>query len=216
MALPAFLSNHIATQAARPRGVFGRALGRIMSLETGRTNREAVDLLAPEDGNAILEVGYGHGRTLREIARCASVRLAGVDHSEAMRRQAAARNRRLVRAGRLDLRQGDAAALPFANGSFDRALCVHTLYFWPDLDDPLSELARVLAPGGVLVLGYRDKRDIESFDRYPAPTYLFRSTEEIEAGLSSAGFGKLSTTRSSGPMPACLTVATRLGAHDGA
>ncbi len=216
MALPAFLSSRIATQAARPTGLFGGVLGRIMFFETARTNREAVDLLAPEDGDAILEVGYGHGRTLREIARRASVRLAGVDRSEAMRRQAAARNRTLVRSGRLDLRQGDVASLPFANDSFDRALCVHTLYFWPDLEAPLSELARVLVPEGVLVLGYRDKRDIQSFDRYPPPTYLFRSSEEIEAGLSSTGFGKLSTTRSPGPMPTCSTVATRLGTQDGA
>lgn len=209
MFLPTSLSSRIATQAAKPTGLFGQLLGRVMSFETGDANRVGVDLLSLRDGDDVLEVGYGHGKTLQEIARRASVRLAGIDHSDAMRRQAAVRNRSLVRSGRLDLRRGDAAALPFANEAFDRALCVHTLYFWRDLGGPFAELARVLVPEGLLVLGYKDTRDVQSFDRYPAPTYLFRPRPEIEAALVEAGFDRVATSRSEGPAPICFTVATR-------
>ncbi|MFL5297031.1 MAG: class I SAM-dependent methyltransferase [Phenylobacterium sp.] len=46
----------------------------------------------------------------------------------------------------------DAAALPFADGSFDVVLACHMLYHLPDPAAGLAEIARVLAPGGVAVL----------------------------------------------------------------
>jgi ubiquinone/menaquinone biosynthesis C-methylase UbiE len=56
-----------------------------------------------------------------------------------------------------DLHLADAAALPFPDASFERVLCVNTIYFWPDPARALREIHRVLKPGGRLVLGYGSK-----------------------------------------------------------
>jgi SAM-dependent methyltransferase len=48
-----------------------------------------------------------------------------------------------------ELRQADVEALPFADGSFDVALCVEVLRYLPDPGRCLAELARVLRPGGL-------------------------------------------------------------------
>src|SRR4029078_7030536 len=57
----------------------------------------------------------------------------------------------LARARGVDAQVGDVQELPFADGSFDVAVAAWMLYHVPHLDRGLSELARVLRPGGILV-----------------------------------------------------------------
>jgi ubiquinone/menaquinone biosynthesis C-methylase UbiE len=52
----------------------------------------------------------------------------------------------------LDWRQGDAQALPFADGSFDRVVCQMVLMFFPDRSAAVREMARVVRPGGIVTL----------------------------------------------------------------
>jgi ubiquinone/menaquinone biosynthesis C-methylase UbiE len=62
------------------------------------------------------------------------------------------RNAAAVKAGRVDLRYGDAADLPFDDAAFDKAFSIHSLYFWPHPLAALKEVWRVLKPGGLLVM----------------------------------------------------------------
>ncbi len=48
-----------------------------------------------------------------------------------------------------DLHEADVAHLPFASASFDLALCIEVLRYLPDPDSCITEIARVLRPGGV-------------------------------------------------------------------
>src|SRR5258708_10309805 len=71
-----------------------------------------------------------------------------------MVRVATRRNAPAVKAGRVALSQGNITALPFEDQHFDKIMTIHTLYFWPEPHEPsqaLSELCRVLKPGGRLV-----------------------------------------------------------------
>ena len=54
----------IARQAAHPRGLVGRLLFRVMAVETLAVNERALELLELEPNSRVLEVGFGHGRTL--------------------------------------------------------------------------------------------------------------------------------------------------------
>src|SRR5262249_44714620 len=65
------------------------------------------------------------------------------------------RNRARIAAGRIRLHHGDGIALPVDTHSVDGALSVHTIYFWPQPQVTLAEFARVLRPGGRLVLAFR-------------------------------------------------------------
>src|SRR5688500_20355062 len=79
----------IARQAARPFGVLGWLLGRIMAVETAEANRLALELLAPRRTDRILEVGFGHGATIERLSRIVDEGVvAGIDVSEAMLRLA--------------------------------------------------------------------------------------------------------------------------------
>jgi len=181
----------IAQQAGRPTGLLGRLLLKLMAHETRSFNREVLDVLAPADGERMVEVGFGHGSALAEIAGASPrAELAGIDVSDDAARVAARRCRVALAAGRLDLRVGDGADLPWPDATFDKAFAVHTVYFWSDPLRNLRELRRVLRPGGLLVLGLRE-RSPAAIASFPPPTYHFYSDDELAAFLRTAGFGEV-------------------------
>jgi hypothetical protein len=58
----------IARQSSRPRGLVGRLLGHVMAIETASLNSQALELLGLQPSDRLLEVGFGHGRTIRLAA----------------------------------------------------------------------------------------------------------------------------------------------------
>ncbi len=178
----------IARQASRPTGWVGRALARWMAVETAGANDTALNVLDLQDADRVLEIGFGHGQTIRRAAArvpCGSV--VGVDHSAAMLRAATRRCARLIAARRVELHCADSAHLPFPSASFDKALAVHTLYFWRPPAPHLRELRRVLAPGGRLVLGFRPAGTRGAAD-VPSDVYTFHSAAAVHDLLAVAGF----------------------------
>jgi SAM-dependent methyltransferase len=182
----------IARQSAHPTGLFGHVVARVMAFDTARANQRLLERLEPKRGEAILELGCGHGRTLRRVAdRTAPGLAAGVDPSEVMLRVARSYLRRAIAAGHASVEAGDAAAIPHADATFDKAFSVHTLYFWPDLAAGLRELHRVLRPGAELFLGFHDGSDSEKRAQLPDSVYTLRSAGEVERGLEAAGFDEI-------------------------
>jgi ubiquinone/menaquinone biosynthesis C-methylase UbiE len=138
-----------------PKGVVGRLGGVIMA----RTNRAcavwAVELLAPQPDDRIVEVGFGPGVAIELLAeRTPQGRVAGLDASAEMVAQAKARNAPSVAAGRVDLRLGSVENMPFADEAFDKALAINSMQVWPDAVVGLSEIRRVLRSDGLLALAF--------------------------------------------------------------
>jgi ubiquinone/menaquinone biosynthesis C-methylase UbiE len=96
----------------------------------------------------VLEVAVGTGLNLDAYPQ--DVRLNGIDLSEQMLAIATARAAELGRD--VELRQGDAHALPFADATFDTVVCTFGLCAIPDIDAALDEMTRVLRLGGKLIL----------------------------------------------------------------
>ncbi|MEW6211107.1 MAG: class I SAM-dependent methyltransferase [Acidobacteriota bacterium] len=180
----------IARQSSRPSGVIGYFLARIMSVETAEDNDIALTLLDISPSDRVLDVGFGHGRTLGRIAGIAHDGfVAGVDSSADMVKMAARRNRRLLRSNRMKLCHADASCLPFADRSFDKALSVHTIYFWPNPATELREICRTLRSGGRAAIGFRYDR--EAIENFPAPVYTFHHPDAVVKMLLEAGFERV-------------------------
>jgi SAM-dependent methyltransferase len=185
----------IARQSAKPSGLVGRVIAGVMARETKDLNEKAISLLAPSPTDRVLEIGFGHGRTVERIASFVTDgRVCGLDVSEAMLEMAVRRNRRGVAAGRVDLRIGDCASMPFADASFDRALTVHTLYFWRDPTLCLREIRRVLRPGARLVLGFL-RGDSPRRTSFPHEVYAFYDEGQVKTMLAAAGFDSIEFSR---------------------
>jgi ubiquinone/menaquinone biosynthesis C-methylase UbiE len=137
----------------RPKGFLGRLGGLIMA----RVNRDAaaqvIKLLGIRPDDKVLEVGFGPGVGIQLLLeRITGGWVAGVDQSQEMIRQAAARNSSALRNRRVDLRYGSVQKLPFADATFDKALAINSMQVWPDARAGLKEIRRVLKPGGTVAL----------------------------------------------------------------
>jgi ubiquinone/menaquinone biosynthesis C-methylase UbiE len=192
---PPRLLRPLFRQFARPTGLLGRLAGRIMA-KSDADDRWIVDLLQVQPDDRVLDVGCGPGVALGLVAeRATSGLVVGFDPSDEMLRQAASRNESAVRAGRVELKRGEVSALPYPDGFFTRACAIHTLYFWPSIEDGLRELHRVLGPNGLLILAVRMQHDhagILEPSRYGlADAHL----DEIVATLGEVGFRDISSRR---------------------
>jgi SAM-dependent methyltransferase len=103
------------------------------------------DTFAPLPGKRILDIGCGPGTLAKRLAEDGAA-VTGVDPGEA----ALAKARAAVPAARFEAASGE--ALPFPDGSFDGAVMLNALHHVPNPAGALSEAARVLVPGGVLVV----------------------------------------------------------------
>jgi ubiquinone/menaquinone biosynthesis C-methylase UbiE len=136
----------------------------------GRLNDRLLGLADLHDGLRVLDVGCGLGGTLASMAaRFRDMNLLGLNIDPAQLEVA----RHNVRPGphnRCSWIHADASSLPFADASCDRLLAVECLFHFPSRQSFFAEAARVLEPGGLLVLSdfttspsLRELRDSERF-----------------------------------------------------
>ncbi len=105
--------------------------------------------VVPGAHGRVLEIGMGTGRNLAFYDRSRVTRLVGVDPALQMHRLAQKRSRQ---AGiEVELMGLSAEQLPTDDASFDTVVCTYTLCSIPDAAQALSEVRRVLVPGGKLL-----------------------------------------------------------------
>jgi ubiquinone/menaquinone biosynthesis C-methylase UbiE len=114
--------------------------------------RRVLELLEVRPGMAMLEAGCGAGQDARDLAAIVGPggHVTGLDYSQTMVEEA--RRRYGAHGLPLDFVQGDLHALVFADASFDRCRADRTFMHLADPRRALGELARVLKPGGRLLI----------------------------------------------------------------
>ncbi|MHC3475158.1 SAM-dependent methyltransferase [Streptomyces sp. 7R007] len=113
---------------------------------------EMIRRLAPAPGARILDVGCGNGTPAMQLARACPVRVVGISVSERQVARAGERAREAGLADRLSFERVDAMDLPYPSGSFDGAWALESMLHMPDKVQVLSEVARVVRPGGRVVI----------------------------------------------------------------
>ena len=117
--------------------------------QDGRWRRAMVGAVQAGRDDRVLDVATGTGLVARELVRRYGCSVVGVDQSTEM---LAGARRRLARepalARRIELVQGEAERLPFANRQFDHLTFTYLIRYVDDPGATLAELARVVRPGG--------------------------------------------------------------------
>jgi SAM-dependent methyltransferase len=179
-------------QYRRPTGLLGRIIGAKMVRDHEPENLWTVDQLAPQPTDHILEIGCGAGFAIQALSRIVTQgRIIGVDFSRTILRAARRRNAAAIKQRRVELHYGDVAALPFADRTFDKAFSIHSIYFWPQPLEALTNIWRVLKPAGTCTLTVLPKeRWNEGSPDMPVgtPECTPYTGEELQGLLGLAGF----------------------------
>lgn len=141
----------------------------------------------------LMEIGVGTGTLLVELARRAE-RVIGVDHSPAMLEEA---RRRLGQGGvqGAELRLGEMTHLPLADGGAGCVVANMVLHHAARPETVLSEIARVLAPRGTLLVADLARHEREWAREQLADQWLGFEEGEFRGWLRGAGFSEVTIER---------------------
>lgn len=190
-------------QSETARASYNR-MSRVYGFLSSSSEKKFVEVaikqvLKPQPGELILEPGFGAGQVLAYLAEIVgeSGGAYGIDISDGMVDAASKRLARKGLLGRVELRRGDASAMPYDDGFFDAAFMSFTLELFPEDEIPvvLAECARVLKREGRLCVASMSNRGkstamtrlyLRSQRRFPH----FIDCRQIFAGkaLGRAGF----------------------------
>lgn len=150
-------------------------------------NRVALEQLEPGPTDQVLEIGFGGGGLIALLLGSGVSRVDAVDVSEAAMDGAAKRFAEDVSSGRLRLALGSVEAIPLDDSTVDKAVSVNSLYFWKDLPQAMRELARVVRPGGRLVLCFEPPATLR---KWPGHRHGFALYDVVDlvAPAKKAGF----------------------------
>jgi SAM-dependent methyltransferase len=182
-------------RARRPSGAAARAT-YLHPLYHYPNFRAMLAELALTRDDHLVEVGCGGGAFL-QAALHSGCRAAAIDHSAEMVSLAKEANRDAVAAGRLDIREGDAASLPFPDATFTCAAMTGVLGFLCDPVLALTEIRRVLVRGGRFVALGTDP-ELKGTPAAPEPMasrLRFYDSEQLEALGRQAGFTEVRVVR---------------------
>ena len=159
------LLSKIFNNTRKPVGFFGKLM--VSGMNGGSHARLAewgLSHVAIGETEAILDVGCGGGANVARLLKLSpSGHVTGLDYSGVSVAKSLDVNARAISDGRCTILRGDAAALPFEDGSFDLITAFETIYFWPGLDKCFAEVKRVLRPGGrFLIVNESDGKNEKS------------------------------------------------------
>ncbi|MFE6778682.1 class I SAM-dependent methyltransferase [Streptomyces sp. NPDC057702] len=190
---------------ARLAGVYHG--GNAMPRSSLRAWARFVSSFAPRPEPAWLDVGAGTGMFCAALDQYQPAsRVVGVEPSLAMLDEA----RRLPTAGGARFVAGTAERLPLVGGTFDIALLSRVVHHLPDRPAAARELARVLRPGGVVVIRttFREQLDAVVYDYWPrlraTDADRFPGREEVLADFARGGFTPRTVTSFAQPVAASL------------
>jgi ubiquinone/menaquinone biosynthesis C-methylase UbiE len=170
------------------KAFFERVSGEWDSMRSSFYNERVIDALAQRAGAdatcRVVDVGTGTGFVAAGLApRVASV--IGVDNSPAML-AVARRNLRALDVGNVQLLEGELDALPLEDDSMDAAVGNMVLHHAPDPAAMLTEMARVVRPGGVVAVTDEVEHEYEWMRTEQADLWLGFSQPQVEGFFASA------------------------------
>lgn len=177
----------------KPQGKAGEEMLRRMNSSHYDVTGWAMDFFEFKGNESFLDIGCGGGETLRRAAEILPLgHLTGIDYSDISVSLSRKNNEKSINQGRMTIEKCSVESMPFDDDIFDKIITVESFYFWPDPQENLKEVYRVLSKNGVFMIVadvYGDaelsEENIESIKKYD----LFNPTlDDYKKLLENAGF----------------------------
>jgi arsenite methyltransferase len=196
MAIPERVLVNLSRQLGRPAGPVGRVIGRLLNRGNRSAILAAVHAAEASNGDTAAEIGFGGGAGLALLLNRVgpSGVVHGVEISQTMLAQARRRFKKQLEEKSLRLHEATMQLLPLEDTSVDSVVSTNTIYFVGDLNASMSELARVLRPGGRLALGVGDPAAMAKVP-FTKHGFILRPIGEVVDSLRLAGFAAIEDRR---------------------
>jgi len=145
--------NQLINQAKSPEGFIGKTMIHIMNLVHDKRTRWGIDKVYIKEDATVLDIGCGGGNTITLLTkRLSEGKVFGIDYAEDCVDTTVKKNIKAVTSGAVEVMKASVSELPFSEKSFDLVTAIQTHYFWPDLENDISEVYRVLKEKGVFLI----------------------------------------------------------------
>lgn len=178
----------LSRQLKKPSGKVGSEVADKLNESNQKLYELGWDMVDTAEAQQLLEIGFGNGRHLSHYFELnPNITVTGVDFSEEMCEEARSFHPNLITNGKLTIHCADAAEMPVPDQSFDMTVGLNIVYFWDPPEPYLHEIARVLKPGGKLLLGYRPRKSVEHLE-FTKQNFILYEPEELNSLLSRYDF----------------------------
>ena len=183
-----FLKN-----AGKPEGFLGSLMIKTMNIGHTKMTVWALEKLKIKTDDKVLDVGCGGGKTINFLSQVAPKgKICGIDYSEKSVDISKHENSENIKNCRVEIRKAGVSSIPYPDGSFDCVTSFESFYFWPDPENDLKEILRVLKPGGHLALVlemYKNEKFDERNKGYVKKLNMnYLSRDEFVKLFESAGY----------------------------
>ena len=155
------IGEYISKQCGNPHGIIGRIMVRSMNRVNKAMYEGIVNEIEVRENLRILDVGFGNGYLEKLIMKKGKCFIDGIDISEDMVNKAISNNAEYVKAGNMVFKCGDCCSMDYEDEAFDIVATMNTIYFWESTEKGMSEIYRVLKPGGVFYNAVITKKDLD-------------------------------------------------------
>ncbi|RJS59083.1 class I SAM-dependent methyltransferase [Bacillus sp. PK3_68] len=176
------LLNKLIEQAKNPNGILGSFMLRIMNSAHIEMNKWAVEKIKVREESVMLDVGCGGGKTLQLLSDINTYgKIYGIDYSEQAVKDSIRANKVDVETGKVHIQQASVTNIPFPENSFDIITAFQTHYFWPDLENSVKEVFRVLKQEGCFFI-------IAEIYKINYHMKTYKTKEDMEQLFKKTGF----------------------------
>ncbi|HDR7600941.1 class I SAM-dependent methyltransferase [Bacillus mycoides] len=174
--------QRLIEQAKNPRGTIGSSMLCIMNAAHTRLTNWALQKIHIRENAIILDIGCGGGKTIQTLSKRTPLgKIYGIDYSNQAVENSKKANMKDVKAAKVIIHQASVSSIPYHPDFFDLITAFQTHYFWPDVENDMKEVFRVLKPNGSFLLVAETFKIQYHMDK-------FKTTEELVNLFYETGF----------------------------
>ncbi|PEA53394.1 SAM-dependent methyltransferase [Bacillus pseudomycoides] len=177
--------NKLIEQAKNPQGFVGSSMLCIMNVAHTSMTKWALSKVNISKHAIMLDIGCGGGKTIHTLLKMnPNGKIYGIDYSNQAVENSIKMNKKDVDSGKVLIKRASVSDMPFSNHFFDMITAFQTHYFWPNLENDVKEVFRVLKPNSSFLI-------IAELYKIHYHMTKFKTKTDLEKLLKATGFNNV-------------------------